>query len=305
VAGQPHLRVPSAQHKRARHSDLRGPSTWRGVALQFVLVLLAALFYFGVRGLTQGSAGEAVAHGFDVLSLERRLGIDIEDTVQRATLRNHTAVTLANWVYMWGHWPVVASTLFVLYRRDRSRYLLLRNSMFVSGAVGLVIFATYPVAPPRLLPDSPFVDTVTNWSNSYRVLQPPALVNRYAAVPSLHVGWNLLVGIALWLTFRSLAARVAAVVGPVLMMVAVVATANHYVLDAVLGAAISLAALGGVASWDRVRGRRRRSLADIPGVDDGGHHGQVVDDHAVHTERGELLDVHQRVDAPDEQPLAT
>jgi hypothetical protein len=295
----------SAPNERARRSDLRGPSMWRGIALQFVLVLVAALFYFGVRGLTQGSAGEAIAHGHDVLSLEQRLGIDIEAGVQRATLRDHTMVTLANWVYMWGHWPVVASTLFVLYRRDRGRYLLLRNSMFVSGAVGLVIFAAYPVAPPRLLPDSPFVDTVTNWSNSYRVLQPPALVNRYAAVPSLHVGWNLLVGIVLWMTFRSLAARVVAVVGPSLMLVAVVATANHYVLDAVLGAALSLAALGGVASWDRIRGLRRRRLAAFADPDDGVHQGEVVDDDTVHAERGQLLDVRQRLDAPDEQPLAT
>jgi hypothetical protein len=305
VAGQPHEWVRSARNERVRRSELRGPSTWRGVALQFVLILTAALFYFGVRGLTQGSEASAIAHGLDVLSFEQRLGIDAEDALQRATLRNHTTVTLANWVYMWGHWPVVATTLFVLYRRDHTRYLLLRNAMFLSGAVGLVIFATYPVAPPRLLPGSPFVDTVTNWSNSYRVLQPPALVNRYAAVPSLHVGWNLLVGIALWLSFRSIAARVVAVVGPVLMMVAVVATANHYVLDAVLGAAVSLAAMAGIASWDRIRGRRRRGLAGIPAPDDRGHHGEVVEDHAVHAERDELLDVRGRADTPDEQPLAT
>ena len=90
---------------------------------------------------------------------------------------------------------LVAVTLLVLYLHRRPIYLRLRNAMFISGAAGLVVFATYPVAPPRLLDGGPFVDTVTTWSNSYRVLQPPSLVNKYAAVPSLHVGWNLLVGI--------------------------------------------------------------------------------------------------------------
>jgi hypothetical protein len=72
----------------------------------------------------------------------------------------------------------------------------LRDAMMLSGAVGMVIFTTYPVAPPRLAnPD--LIDTVTESSESYRVLQPPAFVNQYAAMPSLHAGWDLLVGIAI------------------------------------------------------------------------------------------------------------
>lgn len=111
--------------------------------------------------------------------------------------------------------------------------------MFISGAIGLVIFMTLPVAPPRLLPVG-FVDTVTEFSNSYRLLQPPGLVNKYAAVPSLHVGWNLIVGISLFTASRSLWIRGLAVLSPPLMAVAVVATANHYIIDGALGAVISL-----------------------------------------------------------------
>ena len=77
-----------------------------------------------------------------------------------------------------------------------ARFLRLRNAMMVSGAIGLIVFASYPVAPPRLR-GLGLVDTVTSSSTAYRVLQPPAFVNQYAAMPSLHSGWDLLVGIAI------------------------------------------------------------------------------------------------------------
>jgi len=249
---------PDAQRATGRWSAVRG------VALQFVLVFLAAILYFAVRGFTQGSEADANRHGFDVLRFERALGIDWEEATQRFVLTRHELVTFANWVYMWGHWPVVAVTLFVLYRSRRDQYLLLRNAMFMSGAIGLVIFATYPVAPPRLLPTgTQFVDTVTTWSSSYRVLQPPGLVNKYAAIPSLHFGWNLLVGIALWRAFPSLPVRVLAITGPVLMAIAVVATANHYVLDAITGAVVALVGLAGSVALSRALARRRVASQEV------------------------------------------
>lgn len=157
----------------------------------------------------------------------------------RAVSRN-----LANWIHMWGHWPVIGTVLVALYIRNRRNYVVLRNAMFLSGAVGLVIFALWPVAPPRLLPAGDgFIDTVTVWSDAYRVLQPPALVNKYAAMPSFHFGWNLLVGIVVWKSFGQRTARAFAIAGPLLMATAVVATANHYVLDFIVGGAIALAGL--------------------------------------------------------------
>ncbi|MEO8694718.1 MAG: phosphatase PAP2 family protein [Acidimicrobiales bacterium] len=216
----------------------------RGALFQFVLVGLAAVFYFLVRGLTQGNVGAAVTHARSILRLERDLQLDVEAGLQHVVLRRRPLTTVANWVYMWGHWPVIVPALVALYVRDRKHYVVLRNAMFLSGAVGLFIFALWPVAPPRLMPPgSGYVDTVTVWSNSYRILQPPALVNKYAAMPSFHVGWNLLVGVMVWKTFRRPWARVLAVASPILMATAVVATANHFVLDFVVGCAIALAAL--------------------------------------------------------------
>jgi hypothetical protein len=259
--------------------------TWRGAVAEFARQLLfvsAGVFvYFRVRGLTEGSVATANAHGRDVLALERRLGIDIEEQVQDLVLDHDRLVTFANWVYIWGHWPVIVVTLVCLHLWRRHLYLLLRNAMFISGGIGLVFFATYAVAPPRLLGVG-LEDTVTQKSTAYRLLQPPSLVNQYAAIPSLHVGWNLLVGIVIYRATRHWLLRVVAVVGPLLMAVGVILTGNHYVIDGILGAALALLglALAGVLTPRLVRldGGVRQRL----------HQRRVVQD--------------EPVDAPADQP---
>lgn len=231
-------------------TDLKLTGPWPpavGLVVQAALVTSAALLYFGVRGLTEGGTDTAVANGLDILEFERRLGIDIEASVHDAFLGSDVLTMASNWVYIYGHWPAIVVTLVWLYKCHPGRYLLLRNAMFVSGAIGLVIFATYPVAPPRLLPDEltdgAFVDTVTELSRSYRVLQPPALVNKYAAMPSLHAGWNLLLGVVIVYTARRVPFKLLGLGGPVLMAIAVVTTANHYVLDVVVGCAVAMVGL--------------------------------------------------------------
>ncbi len=137
---------------------------------------------------------------------------------------------------------MIVATLVWLGTAQPANYRRLRNAMFISGGIGLVIFAFYPVAPPRLI-DRPFVDTVTELSRSYRVLQPPALVNKFAALPSLHVGWNFLVGVFVWRHAGRRAFRWLGVLSPVLMTFAVVLTANHYVVDAAAGIVVALVGL--------------------------------------------------------------
>jgi membrane-associated phospholipid phosphatase len=215
------------------------------------LVMGAALAYFGVRGLTEGNIDLARRHAADLLAFERRLGIDVETALQRMVLDHDRLLTVANWVYIWLHWPLLTVTLVWLLVAHRDRYFELRNAIFVSGAIGLLIYVTLPMAPPRLFSPE-FVDTVTLHSHSYRVLQPPGLVNKYAAMPSLHVGWNVLAGIAWWHAGR-LGAKphtwsIAAIAMPIAMAWATIATGNHWVLDAVVGSVIALIGLA-VARW--------------------------------------------------------
>jgi hypothetical protein len=274
----------SDEHRRSGATSAHRLPSWFEVVEQFLLIFGAALLYFAVRGYTEGSAARAVDHGIDLLRLEERLGLDLELGVQSIVVDRRWIVTLANWVYIWGHWPVIALSLFWLHRRHRSRYLVLRNGLFISGAIGLVIFALYPVAPPRLAP-LPLVDTVTEFSTSYRVLQPAALVNKYAAMPSLHVGWNIIVGFTVYRVARSRIVRSFSAVLPVLMAVAVVVTANHYVIDGFVGAMVAAFGLWAAHALRRVRRRSSASVAgaDVPGAPKLPDQLRVVEDQPVDT----------------------
>ncbi len=213
--------------------------------LREIAGVLAAYFaYFAVRGATEGDVALAMEHARLVERFERALGLFIEPQLQAAILSERWLVDLANWVYVWGHWPVIAAVALWLYRSSPERYRLTRNAFLISGAIGLVIFTTFPVAPPRLA-DMGLVDTVVQRSNFYHVLQPPSLTNQFAAVPSLHSGWNLLIGIALFRESRHPVGRVIGVLLPVAMLAAVVLTANHYLVDTVAGGTIALIALRG------------------------------------------------------------
>jgi membrane-associated phospholipid phosphatase len=125
--------------------------------------------------------------------------------------------------------------------------------MAASGAIGMVVFVLYPVAPPRLA-DLGLVDTVALHSEAYRVLQPPAFSNLYAAMPSLHVGWNLLMGIAIATAAGHWLLRAVGYALPVLMAASVVLTANHYLVDVVAGAVVALLGLVIATRLERRRG---------------------------------------------------
>lgn len=280
-AGQPDGRSRSTRpgDSTARSSGSgEHSSAWASVAeliRQLAFVLAAILLYFWVRGHTEGDVDDAIRHGLAVLSFEHRFGIDYEHWAQGLIIGRPRLVTLANWVYIWGHWPLIALTLFWLHHRHRMEYLVLRNALFISGAIGLVIFATYAVAPPRLVGVG-LADTVTLRSDAYRLLQPPALVNKYAAVPSFHVGWDLLVGIAVFRASDRRLVKVLGVLAPVMMGVAVIVTANHYVIDGFIGGALSLIALGLSAVVVTPR-----MLAFDAWWHERLHHRRVVDDQAI------------------------
>lgn len=236
---------------------------WLSLGQEVVIVVLAYFLYFSVRGLTEGDAATATAHAWDIVELERRTGLLLEADWQSLIVGHQWRVNLVNWIYIWGHWPVIAVTAVWLYVRHPTMYARTREAFLVSGAIGLIIFALYPVAPPRLI-DAGLVDTVTLHSHAYRVLQPPALVNQYAAMPSLHFGWNLLIGLVVFHCATNLIARAFGLVLPLLMFLSVVLSGNHFIIDAIAGGALALGALGVVVWINRPR-PGKRSAAAAPG----------------------------------------
>lgn len=231
---------------------LFGARRWRAVPRELAVVAGGVVLYFGVRGLSVGNTAAAVRHAHDVVSWERGFGIYVEPSVQNLVDDSHWLIAAMNWVYVWGHWPVIAVTLLWLVLDNPAGYRVTRNAMLASGAVGLVVFAFFPVAPPRLA-NLGLVDTVTDYSSSYRVLQPQAFVNQYAAMPSLHVGWDLLIGIALVTYSQRRLVRLVGMLLPGLMAVSVLATANHYIADVVVGVGLVLACRAAAQRAERDR----------------------------------------------------
>lgn len=232
----------SARPQPPSASGARTHPSWREALFELFVFAAGYAVYFGVRGLTEGSLADALHNAKRVVDFERALGLFIEPELQARIAGNHAIVTFFNWVYIWWHWPVIIVTAVWLFVRRPRAFYLVRNTFLISGTVGLVIFALFPVAPPRLA-ELDIIDTVTRYSNSYRVLQPPSFVNQYAAVPSLHLGWNLIIGLFLVRESRVLAVRIFGVVMPVAMFAAIVLTANHYIVDGFAGVALALAAL--------------------------------------------------------------
>jgi hypothetical protein len=209
---------------------------------QAALALVALLVYLAVREVTQGSYAAALDHAHAVADFERRHGFYWEPRLQRQIIGDPWLVTAANWLYVWAFWPVIGAVALWLLIERPATFRIYRNAFFISGAIGLIIFAIYPVAPPRLSGIG-LVDTVTLRSHAYRILRPPSLVNQYAAVPSLHFGWELLTGIAVVREVRWWPVRILGVLVPPAMCWAIVVTGNHYIFDALAGAAVVLAGL--------------------------------------------------------------
>jgi hypothetical protein len=231
VVGATRPPAVAERHSRARLTPALAQLGSIGVAL---------VAYLGVRFFTQGDRDRALAHGADLLRVEQALGIDWERATQRAVIGNDVLRGFFTMFYAWGYWPMVVGALLLLWRRNRALFRVFRNALFVSGAVGLLVFALYPAAPPRML--SGFTDTVSE-SGQHFVAHPSGFTNPYAALPSFHAGWFFIAAMVLaraaGRTGRRLAWRSLAP----LMSVTVVVTANHYLIDVVLGVGLSLGAL--------------------------------------------------------------
>ena len=227
---------------------------WRTTVREVTFIAAAALLYTLVRGLTDDRVTVAFANADGVISFERALGIFVEPGLQAAVLQREFLVDVVNAVYI-AYWPIVVGTLVWVMIRHPGHYPLYRNAVLASGAISLVIFALYPLAPPRFLPEHGFVDTIAANSAGYRDFNASALVNEYAAMPSLHVGWVLLVSIAIMNLARRAAVRATAALLPVAMFGAIVLTGNHYIVDGIAGAVVLLG-LAIARAW-----RRRHAAA--------------------------------------------
>ena len=206
---------------------------------ELAAVAVAALIYYLVRGAVSDRADEAFQRARDILALEQRLRLDWETAIHEAILGSNALIDFANGTYFWGHMPVLVALAIWLWRSHRDIWRTFRNALLISAAAGMVSYFLFPTAPPRLMPELGYIDTLAlRAAPAYQAQEVGLFVNPYAALPSLHVGWALLAGLAVWQTSTHPLMRAFAITIPLSQSWAVVATANHWTLDAVAGLAV-------------------------------------------------------------------
>ena len=225
------------------------------VLVQLLLVGVALSVDVLVRWSTLDDYAQATANARDLVGLEKAWGVHVELAVQSVVSGLPALDAFLTQFYVWGYLPVLAASLVWTYLwARREDYLWLRDSMLASGALGMVVYAAVPVAPPRLV--GGYVDTVSAGSLD-GVAHPAGIANEIAAVPSFHVAWLVLVAVVMALQSESLTWRAFCWAYPVVMALSVVATGNHWVLD--IPAGLAVAAVGALVAQYLGRVRARRS----------------------------------------------
>lgn len=202
-------------------------------------------------GAERARASLAVADARHIVDFERLLGIFREHQLQSLIINSDFWMQFFNAVYMWAHLPLIIVLAVWLYVRHRAHFRLTRNAVLISGAIALITFQIFPVAPPRLVPELHFVDTAAKVSGVYDTVEPKVFFNPFAAVPSMHVGWVLLMGLNVFLYAGIRPLRWLGLALPAFMALAVVVTGNHYFLDAATGVLAALAGLWLAAAAER------------------------------------------------------
>jgi len=208
---------------------------------QLGLFLFAYFLYSAARFVTIGDLSVAQANADWIMDLEDTLSFGIESSVQQA-LTGTVFIWLLNHLYLIAQLGVIPGALIFLWHRSKPMYERLRNTILATWVLSIPIYAAFPVAPPRLA-DSGLVDTITTQTGlSLDSSFTTSFYNELAAVPSLHVGFAVIVGMAVAAAVRNPVLKFAWLLwGPVIGL-AVLATGNHYVFD--IAAGVVAAGLG-------------------------------------------------------------
>jgi membrane-associated phospholipid phosphatase len=217
------------------------PHGWKDVVRQLALFAGAYTLYQCVRGIVGSGGYKPFGDATKIINLERVLHVFVEPSVQAWTSSVHWLMDIADWTYLNAHYFVTFGALVFIYLRRNDSFYFVRNMFMVAMAIALVLYAVYPTAPPRLMPEWGFTDSISQFlglgtmhfdTNS----ASQAFLNGYAAVPSMHVCFAIMVGWPMARLVRRRWAKIAWAVYPLFITFVVVATGNHYLTDAVLGA---------------------------------------------------------------------
>jgi hypothetical protein len=214
---------------------------------QIVLFCGAYWLYRLVRGLVDGRTVEAFQNAHEVIRVEQALGLFFEPSVNAWATAHDAMADVTSWMYVNSHFAVTTVTLAWIYLRRNERFYFVRNMFMVAMALALVGYLVMPTAPPRMIAGYGFVDSVSAFTGvDADTGSAGVLFNPYAAIPSMHVAFSLMLGVTMArMTRRRWAQALWYLYSPLVTFV-VIATANHWWIDGFLGATV--AAVSAVAA---------------------------------------------------------
>lgn len=194
--------------------------------------------YEATRGLVAGDATLAVDHARNIVSLERTLHVFVENDVQHGVRALPGVLGVLGTLYLTLHLAVTAGYLVWLHRRRPAAFPIVRTTLLIASGLALIGYLAFPAAPPRLA-GLGIADTISNGSLSLNKGLISTLYNPFAAVPSMHAGYAVIVGASMIRHGGRPALRALGVLYPALILLVIVATGNHFFFDAAVGAAVA------------------------------------------------------------------
>ncbi|MFK0291062.1 phosphatase PAP2 family protein [Streptomyces sp. NPDC090442] len=229
---------PAEKGRLARFRTPRSPRLW----FEILLIAVSYCVYSMIRNAVPEQKAQALRNADWIWRAEHSLGIAVEHTVNHAVNSVTWLIVSMNYYYATLHFIMTIGVLVWLYRWHPGRYAAARLALFATTGVALIGYYFYPLAPPRLMPDGGFVDTVIEhgtWG-SMASGNLASMSNQYAAMPSMHIGWSLWCGLTIALLAKPVWARALGLLYPATTLTVIVSTANHFWLDA-LGGVLCLA----------------------------------------------------------------
>ncbi len=224
------------------------------VVRQVLLFVAAYQLYRLTRGLVNhpDAATAAFQNARDLIGIERTLNVFIEPSIQSFTSGQQWLIDGSAWMYINAQTSITVGALAWLYLFRNQSFYFVRNMFLVAFGIALIGYTVFPTAPPRFFPEWGFFDAVSDFTGVPQdSVTIGKLFNPYAAVPSMHVGFALMISVPLALLVRWRAVKVFWWLYPLLVVFVIVVTANHFLADAVLGA--MAAGLGALAAMGMAR----------------------------------------------------
>ena len=219
----------------------RLPKDWTDLLRQLLLFCGAYWLYRVVRGQVDGRTADAFENARHIVGTERSLGMFVEPAIHRWAEATGWVADAASWMYVNSHFTITTAALAFLYLRRNEHFYFVRNMFMVAMAIALVGYVAFPTAPPRFMPELGFHDSVAELTG-VGAQSSNLLVNPFAAVPSMHVAFALMLAGAMLRTTRRAWVRGLGCPSPPLVPSPGRAPAHHWWIDAFLGAATAAAA---------------------------------------------------------------